>query len=119
MINKLQDKTQKWTSRSLNLVGMLVLTKAILQSVPIFMFSSLLAPKGVMKLCRNIQRDFLWGKGEENKKWALVAKEKICKRKTHGGLGLDDLEVLNKFLGAKLCWRWLKDIDAPWAQIWK
>eukprot|EP00253_Pinus_taeda_P031614 PITA_31614 len=90
VINKLEDKTRKWTSRSLNLVGRLVLTKAILQTVPIFMFSALPAPKGVLQLCRNIQRDFLLGKGEEKKKWALVAWEKICKPKTHGGLGLDD-----------------------------
>eukprot|EP00253_Pinus_taeda_P035382 PITA_35382 len=45
--NKLQDKIRKWTSRSLNLAGWLVLTKAILQTIPIFMFSSLPAPKGV------------------------------------------------------------------------
>ena len=45
IINKLQDKIQKWTNRALNLAGRLVLTKAILHIVPIFMFSALLAPK--------------------------------------------------------------------------
>ena len=95
-----------------------MLTKAILQAVPIFMFSALPAPKGVMQQYINIQRDFLCGKGEEKKKWALVAQEKICKPKTHEGLGLDDLEVLNKVLGEKLWWRWIKDSNAPWAQIW-
>jgi len=118
VINKLQDKTQKWTSRSLNLAGRLVLTKFVLQSIPIFMVSTLPALKGAMKQRISIQRDFLWCKGKENKKWALVAWEKICKPKTHGDLGLDDLEVLNKVLGAKLWWRWIKDSDAPWAQIW-
>eukprot|EP00253_Pinus_taeda_P002127 PITA_02127 len=68
---------------------------------------------------RNIQRDFLWGKGEEKKKWALVAWEKICKHKTHGGLGLDDPETLSKVLGEKLWWRWLKELVAPWAKVWK
>lgn len=118
VINKLQDKTRKWNSRSLNLAGRLVLTKAILQSIPIFMFSTLPAPKGVMQQCKNIQRDFVWGKGEEKKKWALGAWEKICKPKAHGGLGLDDLEVINKVLGEKLWWRWIKESNAPWAQIW-
>ena len=65
------------------------------------MFSALPAPKGVMQQYRNIQRDFLWGKGEERKKWALVAWETICKHKNHGGPGLDDPEVLNKVLGKK------------------
>lgn len=45
MINKLQDKIRKWTSRYLNLVGRLVLTKYVLQTIPIFMFSALSAPK--------------------------------------------------------------------------
>jgi len=71
-----------------------------------------------MQQCRNIQRDFVWAKGEEKKKWALVAWGKICKHKTHGGLGLDDLEVLYKVFGEKLWWRWIKDSYAPWAQIW-
>eukprot|EP00253_Pinus_taeda_P032768 PITA_32768 len=99
--------------------GRLVHTKSILQTIPIFMFSALLTPKEVMQCIRNIQRDFLWGRGEEKKKWALVACEKICKPKTHGGLGLDDLEILNKVLGAKLWWRWLKESDAPWAKVLK
>jgi len=37
------------------------------------MFSALPAPKEVMQRIRNIQRYFLWGRGEEKKKWALVA----------------------------------------------
>ena len=73
MINKMQDKIKKWTIRSLNLAGRLVLTKAVLQAIPVFMLSTILSPKGVLQHFRSIQRDFLWGKGEERKKWASVA----------------------------------------------
>lgn len=83
--NKLKDKVSKWTSRSLNLAGRLVLTKAVLQTIPIFMFSALLTPSGILQQIKNIQRDFLWGKEEEKKKWALVAWDKVCKPKSHGG----------------------------------
>jgi len=103
--NKLQDKIRKWTVRSLNLAGRLELTKVVLQAIPVFMLSVLPAPKGVMQLIRNIQRSFLWGKGEVGKKWALVAWEKICRPRNYGGLGLDDHEILSKALGAKLWWR--------------
>ena len=65
--NRLQDKIRKWTSRSLNLAEQLVLTKVVLQTIPTFMFSALLAPKGFFQLIKNIQRDFIWGKGEEKK----------------------------------------------------
>eukprot|EP00253_Pinus_taeda_P017157 PITA_17157 len=106
MINKLQDKIRKWTMRSLNLAGRLVLTKVVLQSIPVFMQSTLPAPKGVLQQFITIQRDFILGKGEDRKKWALVAWEKICKPKNYGVLGLDDPDILSKVLGAKLWWRW-------------
>jgi len=62
---------------SLNLAGRLVLTKAVLQSILVFMLSSLPTLKGVLQQLRTIQREFLWGKEAKRKKWALVAWEKI------------------------------------------
>eukprot|EP00253_Pinus_taeda_P006789 PITA_06789 len=105
MLNKIRDKIKKWTYRALNLAGRLVLTKALLQSIPIFFLSTLTSPKGVLQQLRNIQRDFLRVKEETKKKWALVSWDKICKPKNHGGLGLDDQEILSNVLGAKLWWR--------------
>lgn len=66
-----------------------------------------------------MQRDFLWGKEERRKKWALVSLENIFKPKNQGGLGLDDIEILSKVLGAKLWWRWVMDAKAQWENIWK
>lgn len=68
VINKMQDKIRKWTIRSLNLVGRLVLTEVVLQSILVFMLSALPAPKRVLQQFRTIQREFLWGKGEERNK---------------------------------------------------
>lgn len=67
LATKMQDKVRKWTNRSLNLASRLVLTKAVLQAIPIFMLSALPAPIGVLQQFRNIQRDFLWGKEETRK----------------------------------------------------
>ena len=96
-----------------------MLTKVALQTIPTFMFSALPAPKGVLQLIRNIQRDFIWGKGEDKKKWALVAWDKLCKPKNHGGLGLHDPKTLSKVLGEKFWWRWLKESATSWAKLWK
>eukprot|EP00253_Pinus_taeda_P035804 PITA_35804 len=115
----MQDKVGKWTNRDLNLAGRLVLTKAVLQAIPIFMLSALPAPIGVLQQFWNIQRDFLWGKEETRKKWALVSWENIYKPENQGGLRLDDPEILTKALGAKLWWRWVKDPKAQWESIWK
>jgi len=59
------------------------------------------------------------GKGEEKKKWALVAWDKLFMPKPHGGLGLHDPETLKTILGAKHWWRWLKESSKPWAKLWK
>eukprot|EP00253_Pinus_taeda_P019331 PITA_19331 len=119
LIRKTQDKVKKWTIKSLNLASRLVLAKVVPQAIPVFMISALPAPKGVLQQFRNIQRDFLWGKEETRKQWALVSWEKICNPKNQGGLGLDDPEILSKALGAKLWWQWVKDLEAQWASIWK
>jgi len=115
--NKIQYKVRKWTCRPLNLVGHLELIKAVLQVIPIFMFLTLPAPKGVMQQIRSIQQDFLWGKGEEKKKWDLVAWDKLCKPKTHGGLGLHDPKILSRVSVCKLWSRWLKELATPWANL--
>jgi len=104
VLNKLQDKVKNWTFRVLNVARRLVMIKAVLQSIPFFMLSTLLAPKGVLEQFRSIQTYFLWSKQETKKKWALVSWDKICKPKRQGGLGLDGQEILNKVLGAKLWW---------------
>lgn len=119
LITKMQDKVMTWVIRSLNLVGRLVLTKVVLQAIPVFMLSTLPTPKGVLQRFRNIQRDFLWGKEEIGKKWALVSWDKICKPKNQGGLRLGNLWILQKVLGAKLWWLWVKDTKDQWASIWK
>jgi len=59
VLNKLKDKIRKWTNKALNLAGRFVLTKAVLQSIPIYMLSTIPTPFGVMTDIRNIQRDFL------------------------------------------------------------
>jgi len=59
VLNKLTNNIHKWTNKALNLGGRLILTKTILQSIPIYMLSAIPAPASVMTNTRNIQRDFL------------------------------------------------------------
>eukprot|EP00253_Pinus_taeda_P003152 PITA_03152 len=80
------------------------------------MFSALPTPKRVLQHIQNIQRDFLWGKGEEKKKWALVAWDKLCKPKTHGGLGLHDPENPKQSFGGKTMVEMAKGIRNPLGQ---
>ena len=87
--------------------------------MPLYLFSSLAAPKLILKKVQNIQRNFLWQGPEANKKWALVAWKTLYLSKDEGGLCLHDLEALSAVLGAKIWWRWLKNQSDLWAKLWK
>ena len=45
-----------------------------------------------------VQRDFLWGGGNLEKKFHLVNWNTICSSKEGGGLGTRDLSLVNKAL---------------------
>jgi hypothetical protein len=119
ILTKLQERVKIWTYRSLNLVGRLILTKAILQAIPTYLMSVFPAPKGILQKIITIQRNFLWRGAEDKRKWALVAWEKLCWPKNKGGLGLQDPQVTNDAYGEKLWWRWVKDSSVSWANLWK
>ena len=77
------------------------------------------APLGVCAKIREIIRTFIWGGTNQKKKWALVSWSQLTERKEQGGLGLRDPEILNRVLGAKLWWRWLRKGNDLWKAIWK
>eukprot|EP00253_Pinus_taeda_P020347 PITA_20347 len=118
LLEKLEAKLSLWTHRALNLASRTVLIKAVLQSMPLYLFSILAAPKWVLKAIKQMHRNFLWGSSGPNRKWALVKWEKACLPKKAGGIGLRDPEQSNKTMGAKIWWRWLSNSNTPWAVLW-
>eukprot|EP00253_Pinus_taeda_P030238 PITA_30238 len=72
LLEKLEARLFLWTHRALNMASRIVLIKAVLQSMPLYLFSILAAPKWVLKGIKQLQRNFLWGSSGPNRKWALV-----------------------------------------------
>eukprot|EP00253_Pinus_taeda_P002060 PITA_02060 len=118
LLENLEAKLSLWTHRSLNMASRVVLVKVVLQSMPLYLFSILAAPKWVLKAIKKLQRNFLWGCSGPNRKWALVKWEKACLPKIGGGIGLRDPEHSNIIMGAKIWWKWLTFPNTQWAQIW-
>eukprot|EP00253_Pinus_taeda_P021887 PITA_21887 len=118
LLDKFEAKLSLWTYRSLNMASRVILIKAILQSLPLYLFSLLAAPKWVIKAIRNLQRNFLWGSSGHNRKWALLKWDKVCLPKKSGGIGIRDPELSNTVMGAKLWWRWLAHPNTRWASFW-
>lgn len=98
-----------------------VLIKYVLSSLPIFQFSVILAPIGIIKKMESFIHKFFWKGGNLNdRKIPLVSWEKICKPHNEGGLNFKDLSLQNTAMGAKIFCR----IIGPhprWAQraLWR
>ncbi|RVW79961.1 hypothetical protein CK203_047500 [Vitis vinifera] len=64
---------------------------------------------GVRVRLEELQRDFLWGGGNLERKAHLVKWEVVCGNKEKGGLGIRKLTLLNKALLGKCIWRFACD----------
>ena len=113
IVDKLKGKIQKWGANWLNLAGKTILIKSVLNSMPIYQSSILLAPGLVVLKIEGLLRKFIWegGKGNENK-FHLVSWEKIKKPRDEGGLHVHSLPTQNLALGAKLLWQLITGKDS-------
>lgn len=111
MIDSIKARLNSWKSRHLSIGGRVTLINSVLSLLPLYLFSFYKAPKNVIDEIVKLQRRFLWGGDEENKKMAWVKWELICTPKSRGGLGIKNLVAFNLALLMKWRWRLLLDDD--------
>ena len=94
-----------------------MLIKSTLSSLPIYFMLLFVIPKRVATRLEKIQRDFLWGGGELEKKPHLVNWSIVCLEKHNGGLGFKSLHLFNKALLSKWSWRFVKERNPLWKRV--
>jgi len=97
-IEKIKNKLGSWSFRSLNIASKIVLVKSVLQSIPIYLLSFMAAPKGACTRMKENFGKFICGGPKQQKKLALVSWKNLIMRKEEGGLGMRDLDILNKVI---------------------
>ena len=102
LLDKMKQKLSSSVFRPLNFPNRLILVKTVIQAMPIYLFSVLLAPKSILKEIR--KWNFFWGGREVKAKFSLVCWEEIYRPKEQGGLGLRDLEVMAEIQGENVWW---------------
>ena len=96
-----EKKLTLWKREYISKKGRLTLIKRALSNLPIYTMSLYRMPTGVKLRLEKIQRDFLWGGGNLDRKIYLVNWGIVCKSKESGGLGVRRLENMNKSLLGK------------------
>lgn len=93
-----------WKGSSLSQARKCQLVKSILQNLPIYALSLFTILGKYAERMEKIQRDFLWMGTDRNKRYPLVAWDKVCLPKKNGGLGIRKITHINKALLAKKIW---------------
>ena len=89
---------------------------SVLSSLPMYMMSFFSIPKGVIKTLDYFRSRFFW-QGDENKKKYRLAKWSIlCQPKDQGGIGILDLNTMNRALLSKWLYKLLTS-DGMWQQL--
>lgn len=95
----------------MNTAGRTVMVKNVTSSLAVYQMNCFKIPKKICKTLSNLQRDFWWGKdeNEKNKKGKKGVYPKgwkpVCKPLEEGGLGIQNIENFNMAVIAKIGWK--------------
>ena len=114
IISKCERKLVKWKLRHLLFGGRVTLLKSVLTSIPIYFLSFYRVPQKVVDELVRIQRNFLWGGDQQQRKIAWVKWETVCMSKEVGGLGVKDINSFNLSLLGKWKWNLFQQPEELW-----
>ena len=106
-----------WKRQYLSKGGRATLIRSTLSNLPIYFMSLLKLPSSVRRRLEQIERDFLWGGGNLERKPHLVRWKVVCLSKKKGGLKVKCLSILNKALLSEWNWRFANEREALWNQV--
>ena len=110
---RFRKKLALWKNQYISKGDWLNLIKSTLTNLPIYTMSLFKIPKGVKRRLEKIQRDFLLGGDNLDKKIHLINWGTVCSNKEKGDLGIRRLTKLNQSLLGKWNWRLTMEEKTP------
>ena len=74
-------------------------------------------PQKVCARLEKIQRQFLWGGSDQDRKISLVRWATVCTDKSKGGIGIKSFSSMNKALLSKWSWRFANERNSLWRKV--
>jgi hypothetical protein len=115
LVDKLLRRIAGWRGKLLSYVARVVLIKACLTSIAIYLMSFIKFPKWAIQILNAHLAYCLWNDDPENHKIHLVNWDSVSMMKDYGGLGIPNLRDLNIYLLAS----WIKRYNVEKNKLWK
>lgn len=119
LIDRVTQKLQGWSNKSLSKGGKLVLLKTAAQSISNFWMNLFLIPANIWESIERRMNGFWWGQGQSGRGIRWMAWEKLCVSKYGGGLGVKNLRSFNLAMLAKQGWRILNEENPLVSKLFK
>lgn len=84
VVDRFTNKIKGWSKRLLSRGGKKVFIKSILQSLPTYMFSVFMLPRGILDGMVVRIRNFWWKSKKKDRGWAMLRWDDVCKPKGMG-----------------------------------
>ena len=113
---RLEKRLASWKAKLLSYGGRLILINSVLSNMVLYMLSFFHLPKGVLQRLDYFRSRFFWQCDNESKKYRLARWSVLCRPKSQGGLGIQDLEIKNIALLSKWVYKLLTE-NGVWQEI--
>ena len=114
---RFRKRLANWKRQYISKGGRLTLIRSCLSNLPTYVMSLFRLPRRVKIRLEKIQRDFLWGGGNLERKIHFVKWDIVCLSKVKCGLGIRGLLNFNKALLGKWDWRFAMEENSIWRNI--
>ena len=114
---RFQKRLASWKIQYISKGGKVTLIRGTLSSLPIYYLSLFRMPQKACARLERIQRQFLWGGSDLDKKVSLVSWVTVCIDKRKGGIGIKIFSKMNKALLCKWSWRFANDRNSLWRKV--
>lgn len=115
-IQKVETQLQGWKALLLSHAGKLQLIKSTLESTLLYYTGTTEIPISVLNIIQSRVKRFFWGKNQ-GRYMALLHWDVVTRPKLEGGLGLQNLQIMNRALVLKILWKVASGNCALWVSL--